>query len=129
MAKAAQTGPERFVPGPDGAKFHRNAAPKSLQETAAAAGFAFVLALVAIYMILASQFNSFVHPFPIMISALLSFMGDCGSCGADARERLSSLAAPPERAAPAAGSLSAPHFRSPPARFARSPGRRVGRGS
>ena len=37
--------------------------------------FAFVLALVAIYMILASQFNSFVHPFTIMLSAPLSFIG------------------------------------------------------
>jgi hydrophobic/amphiphilic exporter-1 (mainly G- bacteria), HAE1 family len=37
--------------------------------------FAFGLALVAIYMILASQFNSFVHPFTIMLSAPLSFLG------------------------------------------------------
>jgi HAE1 family hydrophobic/amphiphilic exporter-1 len=46
-----------------------------LRETTAAIGFAFVLALVAIYMILASQFNSFVHPFTIMLSAPLSFIG------------------------------------------------------
>jgi HAE1 family hydrophobic/amphiphilic exporter-1 len=46
-----------------------------LRETASAVGFAFVLALVAIYMILASQFNSFVHPFTIMLSAPLSFLG------------------------------------------------------
>ncbi len=48
---------------------------KSLRETSAAVGFAFVLALIAIYMILASQFNSFVHPFTIMLSAPLSFIG------------------------------------------------------
>ena len=34
-----------------------------------------MLALVAIYMILAAQFNSFVHPFTIMLSAPLSFIG------------------------------------------------------
>ena len=34
-----------------------------------------MLALIAIYMILASQFNSFLHPFTIMLSAPLSFIG------------------------------------------------------
>jgi HAE1 family hydrophobic/amphiphilic exporter-1 len=48
---------------------------KRLRETAAAIRFAFLLALVAIYMILAAQFNSFVHPFTIMLSAPLSFAG------------------------------------------------------
>jgi len=48
---------------------------KRMQETAEAVGFAFLLALIAIYMILASQFNSFVHPVTIMISAPLSFIG------------------------------------------------------
>ncbi len=46
-----------------------------LRETTAAILFAFGLALVAIYMILAAQFNSFVHPFTIMLSAPLSFIG------------------------------------------------------
>jgi HAE1 family hydrophobic/amphiphilic exporter-1 len=46
-----------------------------LRETTAAVAFAFVLSLVAIYMILASQFNSFVHPGTIMLSAPLSFLG------------------------------------------------------
>ena len=46
-----------------------------LRETTAAVTFAFVLALVAIYMILASQFDSFVHPFTVMLSAPLSFIG------------------------------------------------------
>jgi HAE1 family hydrophobic/amphiphilic exporter-1 len=48
---------------------------KRLRETTAAVGFAFALALIAIYMILASQFNSFVHPITIMLSAPLSFIG------------------------------------------------------
>ncbi len=46
-----------------------------LRETTAAISFAFVLAMIAIYMILASQFNSFVHPLTIMMSAPLSFIG------------------------------------------------------
>jgi HAE1 family hydrophobic/amphiphilic exporter-1 len=46
-----------------------------LRETTQAIGFAFILALVAIYMILASQFNSFAHPVTIMLSAPLSFIG------------------------------------------------------
>jgi HAE1 family hydrophobic/amphiphilic exporter-1 len=46
-----------------------------LRETLSAIVFAFVLALIAIYMILAAQFNSFVHPFTIMLSAPLSFIG------------------------------------------------------
>jgi HAE1 family hydrophobic/amphiphilic exporter-1 len=48
---------------------------KRLRETGAAIRFAFLLALVAIYMILAAQFNSFIHPFTIMLSAPLSFIG------------------------------------------------------
>ena len=46
-----------------------------MAENAQAVSFAFALALAAIYMILASQFNSFVHPFTIMLSAPLSFVG------------------------------------------------------
>jgi HAE1 family hydrophobic/amphiphilic exporter-1 len=46
-----------------------------LRETIAAIGFAFTVALIAMYMILAAQFNSFVHPFTIMLSAPLSFIG------------------------------------------------------
>jgi HAE1 family hydrophobic/amphiphilic exporter-1 len=52
-----------------------------LRESLAAIGFAFVLALVAIYMILAAQFNSFVHPFTIMLSAPLSFIGAFAAIG------------------------------------------------
>jgi HAE1 family hydrophobic/amphiphilic exporter-1 len=46
-----------------------------LRETIKAIGFAFGVALIAMYMILAAQFNSFVHPFTIMVSAPLSFIG------------------------------------------------------
>ncbi len=49
--------------------------PKRMRESLEAIGFAFMLAFVAIYMILAAQFNSFAHPFTIMLSAPLSFIG------------------------------------------------------
>jgi HAE1 family hydrophobic/amphiphilic exporter-1 len=50
-------------------------APQRMRESLSAIGFAFLLALVAIYMILGAQFNSFAHPFTIMLSAPLSFIG------------------------------------------------------
>jgi HAE1 family hydrophobic/amphiphilic exporter-1 len=46
-----------------------------MQETVAAIWFAFGLALLALYMILASQFNSFVQPAIVMLAAPLSFVG------------------------------------------------------
>jgi len=48
---------------------------KRLRETTSAISFAFGLALLAIYMILAAQYNSFVQPLIIMLSAPLSFVG------------------------------------------------------
>jgi HAE1 family hydrophobic/amphiphilic exporter-1 len=48
---------------------------RSMEETAVSILFAFALALLAIYMVLASLFNSLVHPFTIMVSAPLSFIG------------------------------------------------------
>ena len=46
-----------------------------MKESAQAIGFAFILAIVALYMILASQFNSFSQPTIIMLTAPLSFFG------------------------------------------------------
>jgi len=48
---------------------------RRMKESAAAIGFAFLLALIALYMILASQFNSFSQPILIMLTAPLSFVG------------------------------------------------------
>jgi HAE1 family hydrophobic/amphiphilic exporter-1 len=48
---------------------------RTMQETGDDIAFAFVLALVALYMVLASLFNSLTHPFTIMMSAPLSFIG------------------------------------------------------
>ncbi len=46
-----------------------------LRETLDAIVFAFAVALVSMYMILAAQFNSFIHPLTIMLCAPLSFVG------------------------------------------------------
>jgi len=50
-------------------------ATEGMDETVAAVTFAFFLAITVLYMILASQFNSFAHPFTIMMTAPLSFVG------------------------------------------------------
>ncbi|MCX7918702.1 MAG: efflux RND transporter permease subunit [bacterium] len=42
-------------------------------------GFALVLAIIVVYMILASQFESFIHPFTIMLSLPLSIVGALGA--------------------------------------------------
>jgi len=46
-----------------------------MRESADAVRFAIVLALVALYMVPASQFNSFVQPAITMLTAPLSFVG------------------------------------------------------
>ncbi len=46
-----------------------------MKEAADAIAFAFLLAIMALYMILASQFNSFSQPAIIMLTAPLSFVG------------------------------------------------------
>jgi HAE1 family hydrophobic/amphiphilic exporter-1 len=48
---------------------------KRMKESGTAIGSAFILALVALYMILASQFNSFAQPAVVMLTAPLSFVG------------------------------------------------------
>ncbi len=48
---------------------------EAMEETGASLIFAFLLALAAIYMVLASLFNSLIHPFTIMMAAPLSFVG------------------------------------------------------
>ncbi len=45
------------------------------KESAADISFAFVMALVALYMVIASQFNSVTQPLIIMVTAPLSFVG------------------------------------------------------
>lgn len=50
-------------------------ATERMQDTAGAVVIAFGLALLALYIVLASQFESFTQPIVIMLSAPLSFVG------------------------------------------------------
>ncbi len=50
-------------------------ASEQVAKTANAILFAFAFALVCLYMILASQFNSYLQPITIMLTAPLSFVG------------------------------------------------------
>ena len=52
-----------------------------MEDTLDAMVLAFGLGLIGIYMLLAAQFNSFVHPFTIMLSAPLSFIGAFAALG------------------------------------------------
>ena len=65
---------EEFPP-PPGITFEMGGMAKNMAETAVAIGFALLLAFVVLYMVLASQFNSFVQPLIIMLTAPLSFSG------------------------------------------------------
>ncbi len=65
-AEAGVAPPYALVPG---------GAAESQAESAADLGFALGLAMISIYMILASLFNSVTHPLTIMTSAPLSFVG------------------------------------------------------
>lgn len=59
----------------DGYQATYRGASEQVGETMQAVVFAFGLALVALYMILAGQFNSFSQPIVIMLTAPLSFVG------------------------------------------------------
>jgi len=55
---------------PPGASYHLDGQVRQMQESNSAMGLAFLLALVFIYIVLASQFESFVHPVTIMATTL-----------------------------------------------------------
>jgi multidrug efflux pump len=48
---------------------------RELEESGSALLFAFILALVVVYMVLASQFESLIHPFTILMSVPLAVTG------------------------------------------------------
>jgi len=55
---------------PPGASYHLDGQVRQMQESNSAMGVAFLLALVFIYIVLASQFESFLHPVTIMATTL-----------------------------------------------------------
>ncbi|MEL6530037.1 MAG: efflux RND transporter permease subunit [Pseudomonadota bacterium] len=62
-------------PPPAGLSTQMEGTARRLAETSEAIIFAFALAIVALYIVLASQFNSFGQPIIIMLTAPLSFSG------------------------------------------------------
>jgi HAE1 family hydrophobic/amphiphilic exporter-1 len=60
---------------PPGYRFSIGGSSKDIQETLGYAGQALLLAIVFIYLILASQFRSFLQPLAIMVSLPLSLVG------------------------------------------------------
>ncbi|MEN8144670.1 MAG: efflux RND transporter permease subunit [Gemmatimonadota bacterium] len=48
---------------------------RELEESSTALYFAFILALVVVYMVLAAQFESLVHPFTVLLSVPLALTG------------------------------------------------------
>ena len=63
------------IPMPPGYRFTMGGSSKDIQESMAYAGQALALAIVFIYLILASQFGSFIQPVAIMTSLPLALIG------------------------------------------------------
>ncbi len=60
---------------PPGYRFVFSGSTRDMQESAAYAGQALLMAVILIYLILASQFGSFLQPMAIMLSLPLSLIG------------------------------------------------------
>ncbi len=55
---------------PPGGSYHMDGQVRQMEESNSAMGVAMLLALVFIYIVLASQFESFIHPVTIMVTTL-----------------------------------------------------------
>ncbi|MBZ0216540.1 MAG: efflux RND transporter permease subunit, partial [Fimbriimonadaceae bacterium] len=69
---------ERIIaqhPLPEGMTSSFEGQVRRMKEVEASIGAAFMLAIVALYMVLATQFNSFTQPISIMLTAPLCFSG------------------------------------------------------
>lgn len=64
---------------PPGYSFGFAGTAQNMQESFSSMLFALFLAVIIIYMVLASQFESFVHPFTIMLALPLSIVGAFGA--------------------------------------------------
>ncbi|MGQ0813817.1 MAG: efflux RND transporter permease subunit, partial [Gemmatimonadota bacterium] len=65
----------RATPAPAGIRAEIGGENEEMRRSFAALAFAFVLALALVYMILAAEFESFVHPFTILLAVPLSLIG------------------------------------------------------
>ncbi len=60
---------------PDGYEVSYEGEFQDLQESFTSLGYAFLLSIVLVYMVMASQFESLIHPFIIMFSIPLAIIG------------------------------------------------------
>ncbi|MBU4200461.1 MAG: efflux RND transporter permease subunit [Verrucomicrobia bacterium] len=60
---------------PPGYTFNLEGGAKTFSESFGGLWFAFVLGIVVAYMVLASQFNSFIHPFTVLLALPFSITG------------------------------------------------------
>ncbi len=60
---------------PEGYRFSLSDSAQIFKESFAGLGLAMILGIVVAYMVLASQFNSFLHPFTILLSMPFSISG------------------------------------------------------
>lgn len=72
LAAAERIALERL---PDGYSFHLEGASQGFTESFESIYFALLLGIVTAYMILASQFNSFIHPITVLLALPFSISG------------------------------------------------------
>lgn len=60
---------------PPGASYHYDGQVRQMNESNSSMGLALMLAVIFIYIVLASQFESFIHPFTIMLTLPLALVG------------------------------------------------------
>ncbi len=66
---------EQVVPVAGGYRFTFSGESERFFEAGSALAFAYGLALLVVYLVLAAQFESFVHPLTILVAVALSFTG------------------------------------------------------
>jgi len=67
----------RSVSVPNDARLEISGAAKEQQESFMYLGLAALVAVLLVYMVMASQFESLVDPFIIIFTVPLSFIGSC----------------------------------------------------
>jgi multidrug efflux pump subunit AcrB len=60
---------------PEGYGFFLSGGAQSFQDAGGSLGFALILGIVVAYMVLAAQFNSFIHPVTVLLSLPFSITG------------------------------------------------------
>src|SRR5262249_28060928 len=60
------------IKGPPGSSFHYDGQVRQMRESNSSMGMALGLAVIFIYLVLASQFESFIHPLTIMLTLPLA---------------------------------------------------------